>query len=159
MYPVIFLFAEVSEEISSVPLRVESINQSCRELAAQDRNSPPLPSEDDESTLKQVTVKQEKTDEEGDDSACCLDSIKVEDFSPEEEGWMPEVLDLQSQASNTPLSCTRLAQGKKDNNEFLKQWGLAVQTGDILVIMLIIFLETAFHFTMNVLFYFLEYLK
>lgn len=127
MYPVIFLFTEVSEEMSRVfVVRIESINQTCRDLAAHDRDSPPLPSGDDMFALEQVTVKQEKPEEERDGSACCLDSIKVEDFSPEcmsaaqskmLEEWKPEELDVQSQDSNTPLSCTGLAQGKKENNE------------------------------------------
>lgn len=118
MYVVIFLFAEVSEETSRVcVVRVENINQPCR-----DRDSPPLPSGDDKPALLQVTVKQERPEEERDGSACCLDSIKVEDFSPDcmsavqskmLEEWKPEVLDIQSQDSNTPLSCTGLAQGKK----------------------------------------------
>lgn len=107
-------------------VRVESINQTRRDVAAQDRHSPPLPSGDDTLALKQVTVKQEKPEEERDGPACCLDSIKVEDFSPEcmsaaqskmLEEWKPEELDIQSQDSNTPLSCTGLAQGKEENNE------------------------------------------
>ncbi|XP_034405620.1 zinc finger protein 208-like isoform X2 [Cyclopterus lumpus] len=111
---------KVGEEISRLcGLRVESINQLCTELAAQEHDSPTLPSGDGESTLKQFIVKQEKPEEEGDDSACCLDSIKVEDFSPEcmsplqpdmLEEWKPEVLDIQCRDSNASLSCTRLAQ-------------------------------------------------
>lgn len=124
LYPVISLFTEVSEEMSRVcVVRIESINhKTCRDLAAQDRGSPPLPSGDDAFTLEQVTVKQEKPEEERDGSVCCLDSIKVEDFSPEcmsaaqskmLEEWKPEELDIQSQDSNTPLSCIGLAQGKE----------------------------------------------
>ncbi|XP_042341631.1 zinc finger protein 263 [Plectropomus leopardus] len=114
------LIEEASVETSRVcGVRVESVNQPCRDLASQDCDSPPLPSGDDESILRQVTVKQEKPEDEGEDSACCLDSIKVEDFSPEcmsavqsemLEEWKPEVLDNQGQDSNAPLSCTRLAQ-------------------------------------------------
>lgn len=125
------MFTEASEENSIVcVVRVESINQPCRDLAGQERHSPPPPSEDEEFTSKQVTVKQERQEEEEDDLACCLDSIKVEDFSPEcmsaaqskmLEEWKPEVLDIQSQDSSGPLSCTRLAQGKMENNECLKQ--------------------------------------
>ncbi|XP_044046222.1 zinc finger protein 8 [Siniperca chuatsi] len=119
------LIKEVSEEISRVcVMRVESINQPCRELAVQDPDSPPLPSGDNKSTLDQVTVKQEKPEEERDGSVCCLDLIKVEDFSPEcmsavqskmLEEWKPEVLDIQSQDSNTPLSCTGLAEAHPSN--------------------------------------------
>lgn len=127
--PVISLFAEVSEAMSRVcVVRVESMNQPCRELTAQDRSSPPLPSSDDETTLGQVTVKQEKPEEETDGSACCLESIKVEDFSPEcmlavhskmMEEWKQDVLDSQEQDSDSPLSCTGLPQGEKRNNECL----------------------------------------
>ncbi|XP_037616973.1 zinc finger protein 79 [Sebastes umbrosus] len=103
---VAFTKEEVSEGISRMcVVRVERINQPCQQLAAQDRNSPPLPS----------TVKQEE-----EDSACYLDSIKVEDFSPDcmsavqskmLEEWKPEALDMQIQDSDAALSCTtRLAQ-------------------------------------------------
>ncbi|XP_054460957.1 zinc finger protein 11 isoform X2 [Anoplopoma fimbria] len=112
---------QVSEEISRLcEVRVESVHQPCAELAAQDHNSQPLPSVDGESTLKQFIIKQEKPEEEeGDDSACCLDSIKVEDFSPEcmtaaqskvLEEWKPEVLDIQCRDATASLSCSRLAQ-------------------------------------------------
>lgn len=127
----IFLLAEFSEELSRVcVVRVESIHQPCRNLAAQGRDSPQLPIADDGSTSQQVTVKEERPEEGRDGSACCLDSIKVEDFSSEcmsvvqskmLEEWKPEVLDIQSQDSNTPLSCAGLAQGKKGHNERLKQ--------------------------------------
>ncbi|XP_039669704.1 zinc finger protein 135 [Perca fluviatilis] len=116
---------EAGKEISRVCMvSVESINPPCLGLAVQDRDSPPLPSGDDKSTFGHVMVKQEKPEEEGDDSACCLDSLKMEDFSPEDfspecmsavqskmlDEWKPEVLDIQSQDSNAPLSCSRLAQ-------------------------------------------------
>lgn len=105
----------------------ENINQPRRDLASQDQDSLLPPGEEDESALEQVTVKQEKpeAETETDGSACYLHSIKVEDFSPETmlaaqskmlEEWKPEELDVQSQDSVTPLSCTRLAQGKKDSN-------------------------------------------
>lgn len=112
------LTKEVGEEIPRLcELRVESINQLCTELAAREHDSPTLPSRHDESTLKQFIVKQEEP-EEADDSACGLDAIKVEDFSPEcmsplqpdvLEDWKPEP-DIQCQDSNASLSCTRLAQ-------------------------------------------------
>ena len=104
-------------------VRVESMNQPCAGLAAQDRDLPPPPSGDDQTTLEKITVKQEKPEEERDGSACCLDSIKVEDFGPEcmlavqskmLEEWKPEVLDIQNQDSNTPLSCSGLSQGKTE---------------------------------------------
>ncbi|KAK5866289.1 hypothetical protein PBY51_020491 [Eleginops maclovinus] len=107
---------EVSEEISRL-VRVESINQPCREQAAQ--GSPLLPSVDEESTLNNMTIKQEILEEGEDDSGFCLDSIKVEDFSldfmsPIQAEMLveckPEVLDVQIQESNAPLSCARLAQ-------------------------------------------------
>ncbi|XP_036966439.1 zinc finger and SCAN domain-containing protein 12-like [Acanthopagrus latus] len=119
------LTIEVSEAMSRVcVVRVESMNQPCRELTAQDRSSPPLPSSDDETTLGQVTVKQEKPEEETDGSACCLESIKVEDFSPEcmlavhskmMEEWKQDVLDSQEQDSDSPLSCTGLPQAHPPN--------------------------------------------
>lgn len=118
-----FLFTDVGEEMSRVcVVRAESINQPRPGLASPDQDSPLLPSEEDKPTSEQVTVKQEKPEEETDDSACCLDSIKVEDFSPEcmlavqskmLEEWRPEVLDIHSQDSITPLSCSGQAQGKK----------------------------------------------
>ncbi|XP_068448327.1 zinc finger protein 91 isoform X2 [Clinocottus analis] len=111
--------SKVGEEISLCALRVESINQLCSELAAQEYDSPTLPNRDDESTLKQFIVKQEEPEEEEEDSSYCLDAIKVEDFSPEcmtavqpnvLEEWKPEEPDIQCQDSNASLSCTRLAQ-------------------------------------------------
>lgn len=139
------LFTEAGEVISRVcVVRVESINPPCLDQAAQDRDSPPLPSGDDKSTFEHVLVKQEKPEEEGVDSACGLDSIKMEDFSPEcmsavqskmLDEWKPEVLDIQSQDSNAPLSCSRLAQGKKPQNVcfYSKGYmGLAFQFGNIL---------------------------
>ncbi|XP_071360396.1 uncharacterized protein [Trachinotus anak] len=117
---------EVTGEISRVcVVKIESIHQLCEQSAAQGHHSVPLPSTDENSTLDQVTVKQEKPeDEERDASACCIDSIKVEDFSLEcmsavqskmMEEWEPEVPDAQSQDSNTQLSCTRLAQAHPPN--------------------------------------------
>lgn len=121
--PVTFVFTDVGDEMSRVcVVRAGSINQPRRDLAPPDQDSPLLPSEEDKPTLEQVTVKQEKPEEETDGSACCLDSIKVEDFSPEcmlavqskmLEEWKPEVPDIHSQDSITPLSCSGLAQGKK----------------------------------------------
>ena len=121
----IFLFAEVSEAMSRVcVVQVESMNQACRDLTAQDRSSPPLPISVDNATLGHFTVKQEKPEEETDGSACCLESIKVEDFSPEcmlavhsksMEEWKHEVLDNQEQDSDSPLSFTG-PQGEKRNN-------------------------------------------
>ncbi|TMS23134.1 Krueppel-like protein 1 [Larimichthys crocea] len=110
----------VSEEMSQVcVVRIESLNQPRRDLVAQDCDTPPLPSRDDKTTLEQVTVKQEKPEEERDGSVCCLDAIKVEDFTSEcmlavqskmLEEWKPEGLDAQNQDANTSVSCTGLAQ-------------------------------------------------
>lgn len=121
---VIFLFTEVGEEIARPSeVRTEGTNQLCNELAAQECDLPTFPNRSGGSIVKQFTVKQEEPDE-GDDSACCLDSIKVEDFSPEcmtavqskvLEEWKPEMLDIQCQDSNASLSCTRLAEGKTEN--------------------------------------------
>ncbi|KAK5926858.1 hypothetical protein CgunFtcFv8_022395 [Champsocephalus gunnari] len=107
---------EVSDEISRL-VRVESINQPCREQTA--HYSPLFPSVDEESSLDNVTIKKEILEEGGDDSAFCLDSMKVEDFSPDCMSAIqaemlveckPEVLEGQIDESNAPLSCTRLAQ-------------------------------------------------
>lgn len=123
----IFLFADVTEEISpACVVKVESINQPCQDLAAQHHCSPPLPNSDDEFTTEQVTVKQEKPEEERSGSACCLDSIKVEDFSPEcmstvqstmLEEWRPEVQNIHRQDLNTQHqpAGTRPTQGKMED--------------------------------------------
>lgn len=104
-------------------VRIESLNQPRRDLVAQDCDTPPLPSRDDKTTLEQVTVKQEKPEEERDGSVCCLDAIKVEDFTSEcmlavqskmLEEWKPEGLDAQNQDANTSVSCTGLAQSKRN---------------------------------------------
>lgn len=128
--PVVFLFTEVTDKMShACAVKVESTNQPCR-VAAQDRDMSPPPSGGDEATSEQVTVKQEKPEEEMDGSACCSVSVKVEDFSPEcmlaaqskmLEEWKPEGLHIQNRDSNARVSCTRLAQGKKGNDEGLKQ--------------------------------------
>ncbi|XP_008294474.1 zinc finger protein 2-like [Stegastes partitus] len=96
---------EVTEDIlHTCAVKVESMTLPCQHPQAQDCNSPPLPSVDNKSTLEQVTVKQEKPEDERDGSSCCLDSIKVEDFSLEcmsaaqskmLEEWNPEVPDIQ----------------------------------------------------------------
>ncbi|XP_068584967.1 uncharacterized protein si:ch211-284e13.5 isoform X2 [Cebidichthys violaceus] len=113
-------FTDVGEEISRLcELRVELVNLPCTEPAARRYDSPTTPSGERESTSKQFIVKQEKQQEEEEDLACCLDAIKVEDFSPEcmaavqskvLEEWKPEVLEVQRQDSNASLSCTRLTQ-------------------------------------------------
>lgn len=114
------MFADVTEEISRVcVVKVESIHhQSCEEESSVHSAAPA--SSDERSTSEQVTVKQERPeDEQWDASACCLDSIKVEDFSLDcmsavqsrMSEWEPE--DTQSQDSNTQVSCIRLVQGKR----------------------------------------------
>lgn len=119
--PVIFLFTEVSEEMSVCAVKIESLKQPCRDLAAQD--SLTLPGEDDRMTLEQVTVKHEP-EQERKGSTLCLNSIKVEDFSSEcmfavqskmLEEWTPEGLDIQNHDLNSSLCSTRPTQGKKDN--------------------------------------------
>lgn len=129
----IFLFTAVTKEDSCLcAVKVEITNQQCQDSKAPDQHLAPLPSTDDKSTLETVTVKQEKPveEEERDGSVCCLDSIKVEDFSLDcmsavqskmLEGWEPEVSNAQSQDPNTPLSCTSLAQGKEQHSVCLKQ--------------------------------------
>lgn len=124
---VLFLFADVTEELSPVcVVKLENINHPCQDLAAQPCHSPPLPDANDKFPTEQVSVKQEKPEEERGvgDSSCCLDSIKVEDFSPEcmsaihssmLEEWEPEVQNIHCPDLNTQLSCTRLAQGKMEN--------------------------------------------
>ncbi|XP_020491553.2 zinc finger protein 529 [Labrus bergylta] len=107
-----FPVVEIREEESRVCMeRLESIHQTCRDLEAQVSVSPQLPCRGDRSTLGQFRVKQETPEEEEEDgSDCFLDSIKVEDFSPEcmsavqskmLEEWKPEVLDDQGQDSDT----------------------------------------------------------
>ncbi|XP_022611231.1 zinc finger protein 454-like [Seriola dumerili] len=115
---------EVTKEISRVcVVKLENINQPCQDSTAQGHQSAPLPNT--ESTLEQVTVKQEMPeDEERDASAWCLDSIKVEDYSLDcmsavqskmLEEWETEVLDTRSQDSNTQLSSTSLVQAHPPN--------------------------------------------
>lgn len=121
LYSVIFLSTELLQQISRVcVVKVENISWPCQDPAAQDHNSPPLLSADEPAT-EHVTVKQEDPEEDS-----CLDSIKVEELNLEGisavqskllEQWKPEVLDLQRQDPNTEVSCTRLAQGKKQHSE------------------------------------------
>nr|XP_019934285.1 PREDICTED: zinc finger and SCAN domain-containing protein 2-like isoform X1 [Paralichthys olivaceus] len=97
----------VTEAISCVSVvKAESIKQPCQDSTA--HHVAPLPSNDAMSTLEQITVKQEKPEEEEEDRdslVCCLDSIKVEDFSLESVSeWEQEVLDTPSQDPNTQLS-------------------------------------------------------
>lgn len=108
-------------------MRAEKINHQHRELASPDQNSPLRPSEEDRPFSEHVSVKQEKSAQETDGSACCLDSIKVEDLSPEcmlaveakmLEEWKPEMLDIHSQDSVTDQFCTGPAPGK--NGSFWK---------------------------------------
>lgn len=115
----LFLFTDDGEEMSQ--MRVEKINQKHRDLAPLDQNSPLRPSEEDKPFSEQVSVKQEKSGEETDGSACCLDSVKVEDLSPGcmlaveskmLEEWKPEELDIHSQDSITDQFCTGPAPGK-----------------------------------------------
>ena len=117
----ILLLSEAREKVSrGCVVGTDSVNQPHVDL-----QSSLHPSEEDK-PLVEVTVKQEKADEETDSSAFCLDSIKIEDFSPEQmlevqskmlEEWKPEV-DVQNQDSATLRSCTEQAQGKKPNCSF-----------------------------------------
>lgn len=117
------LTAGVSEEMSHVcVVKVESLKQPCRDPAAGDTATPP--SGEDRTASEQVTVKHERPEEERDGSACRLDSIKVEDFSPEcmlavqskmLEEWTPEGLDMENHDSDISLSCTGLAQAHPPN--------------------------------------------
>ncbi|XP_074521585.1 uncharacterized protein LOC141787195 [Halichoeres trimaculatus] len=102
--------AEASEETSGVyALRADS-----NEPASQDHHySPPHPCRDHKSTVEQIRIKQETSEEERDGSSCILDSIKVEDFSPEcmsvvqskmLEEWKPEVPHNQSEDSDAGLT-------------------------------------------------------
>ncbi|XP_060943470.1 zinc finger and SCAN domain-containing protein 2-like [Limanda limanda] len=100
---------EVTQAISHVSLvKAESVKQPCQETTA--HHVAPLPSSDAMSPLEQITVKQEKHEEEEEDRDsldCCLDSIKVEDFSLESVSeWEQEVLDPPSQDLKPQLSCT-----------------------------------------------------
>ncbi|XP_030594525.1 zinc finger protein 287-like [Archocentrus centrarchus] len=116
---------EVTEEISQVCMvKIESMNPVCQDQGAQQCISPPLPSILGKSTLEQVTVKQERPEEETHGSSCCLDSFKMEDFSLEcmsgvqskmLEEWKPEVPNIQSQDSNTQLSSTGRDQARSQN--------------------------------------------
>lgn len=124
----IFLLSEAREKVSrGCVVGTESVN-----WPHVDRESSLHPSEEDKPAVEKVTVKQEKGDEKTDGSVCCLDSIKIEDFSPERmlevqskmlEEWKPEV-DIQIQDSATLRSCTGQAQGKKPNCSFSSKKGL-----------------------------------
>lgn len=115
----LFLSTDDGQEMSQ--MRAEKQNQKHRDLASPDQNSPLRLSEEDKLFSEQVSVKQEKSGEVTDGSACCLDSIKVEDLSPEcilavesqmLEEWKPEVLDIPSQDPITDQFCTGPALGK-----------------------------------------------
>ncbi|XP_062292421.1 zinc finger protein 709 [Scomber scombrus] len=126
-YADVALTKDVTEELSPVcVMKVENFNHPCQDLAAQHCHSPPLPNTNDKFPTEQVSVKQEKPEEERGvgGSSCCLDSIKVEDFSPEcmsavqssmLEEWKPEVQNIHCPDPNTQLSCTRLAQAHPSN--------------------------------------------
>ncbi|XP_028263187.1 zinc finger protein 287-like [Parambassis ranga] len=94
-------------------VKVQQRNPPCPDPGAQ-RCHPPPSHAAINGTLEQVAVKQERLEDEEevemDGSSCCLDSIKMEDFSFERmsvvqskmlEDWKPDVLDIQSQDSNT----------------------------------------------------------
>ncbi|KAG7223771.1 hypothetical protein INR49_026453 [Caranx melampygus] len=117
---------DVTEEVSRVcVVKVESIHQSCQEESSvQGHHSAAPTTTDERSTSEQVIVKQETPeDEQWDASACCLDSIKVEDFSldcmsaiqSKMSEWEPELPGTQSQDSNIQVSCTRLVQAPPPN--------------------------------------------
>lgn len=104
--------------------KIEDTNQPRQQQQAQGYDSPPLPGVE-----WQVTVKQERPEEETPGSPSCLGSIKVEDFNSEcllatqakmLEEWRPDVPDAQTHHSNTRLPCTGLAQGKTANTECMK---------------------------------------
>ncbi|XP_053274546.1 zinc finger and SCAN domain-containing protein 2 [Pleuronectes platessa] len=106
--------SEVTQTISHVSVvKAESVKQPCQETSA--HHVAPLPSSDAMSSLEQITVKQEKHEQEEEEEEeedrdsldCCLDSIKVEDFSLESVSeWEQEVLDPPSQDLKPQLSCT-----------------------------------------------------
>ncbi|KAF7656678.1 hypothetical protein LDENG_00037770 [Lucifuga dentata] len=112
---------ETTEEFSHEYMKVESSNQPCQYPALKCSDSPQLSSWEDQSTLQQVTVKEEEL--EG-DSACCFDLNKVEDFGHESlfvvqskmlEEWKPEKLDIQSQDQDIALSCNSLTHAHSPN--------------------------------------------
>lgn len=124
----------MAEENSPVcVVKVESVacQQSCQGSAVEGNQSAAPTSTDEISTSEQqVTVKQETPeDEQWDASACCLDSIKVEDFTldcmsavqSKMSEWEPEVPDTLSQDSNTQVSCSMLVQGKRKYSERRKR--------------------------------------
>uniref|UniRef100_A0A3Q1GBF4 Zinc finger protein 287-like n=1 Tax=Acanthochromis polyacanthus TaxID=80966 RepID=A0A3Q1GBF4_9TELE len=113
---------EVTEDISHVcAVKLESMNPTCEEPGVHNCDSPPLPSIN-KSTLEQVTIKQENAEDDRNGSSCCLDSIKVEDFSLEcmsavqskmLEEWNPEVLDIPD--PNAQLSTAGLEHAHPPN--------------------------------------------
>ena len=116
----LFVFTEVTQAIFHVSVvKAESVKQPCQETTA--HHVAPLPSSDAMSPLDQITVKQEKPEEEeedGDSLGCCLDSIKVEDFSLESvSAWEQEVLDTPSQDLNPQLPCTRTQGNHNDTQD------------------------------------------
>ncbi|CAJ1053118.1 zinc finger protein 90-like [Xyrichtys novacula] len=99
------------EASAACVVRANHVDPTCQNPNTQDPYSLPLPCGEDNSTLEQINLKQEETStEERGGSSCFLDSIKVEDFSPEcmsavqskmLEEWKPEALDDRSGDSDT----------------------------------------------------------
>ncbi|KAM9314798.1 uncharacterized protein KZ484_024474 [Pholidichthys leucotaenia] len=111
---------EVSPEGSCVYVvkteKAKVVNQNKRPLEG---SSPSRSSTVSEATLQDVAVKQEVSEEERNGPSCCLDAIKVEDFSLDcmsetqsemLEEWNSEVPDGPSQDSDTLLSSGGLDQ-------------------------------------------------
>lgn len=115
---------ETGEEMSWVcDVGVESMTQPQLDLPVSHRESTFHPSEEEKSSLEQVTVKQEKPEEETDGATRCLDSLKMEDLSTDctlavqsqiLEEWKPEVASSETQDSKTPLLHTAKGWGKKE---------------------------------------------
>lgn len=115
---------EAGEEMFWVcDVGAESMKQSQLDLPLSHRDSTFHPGEEEQSSVEQVTVKQEKPEEETDGSTHCLDSLKMEDLSANcslavqsqmLEEWKPEVAGSETQDSETPLFHTAKGRGKKE---------------------------------------------
>ncbi|XP_058495512.1 zinc finger and SCAN domain-containing protein 12 isoform X1 [Solea solea] len=112
------------KEVTGVPtvhvMKAENIKPPCQDSSAQDNHMPSLLSNDAEFRSEQVKIKQEKPEEdEQDGSSCCLDSVKVEDFSLESvleiQSNMLEEWELELPEQHTRLPCTRLTQAHSPN--------------------------------------------
>ncbi|KAF7218016.1 neurotrophin receptor-interacting factor homolog isoform X1 [Nothobranchius furzeri] len=102
---------DVSSHVGAV--KMESVIPVCLDPQAPESARPPH--REGTSTLEQMIIKQEKSEEEPNGAPYCFDLIKEEDLGLEGIKWPPEVLDVESIEPNAQMFSNKLDQAAPPN--------------------------------------------